>query len=166
MDGQSGPTAPTAAVPAGSGERDGAGQGGADGRDPARHGKRGGEGLSTLDRLLRRGDFLRCYRTGRRRSGTLVMLYFVPNALGSPRMGITASRKVGNAVVRNRLKRRIREIYRRWPGRAGLAAVDLVVHLKPEAKGAGFAEIRRDVAGLLQGVAARKERGERRESRA
>ncbi len=68
-------------------------------------------------------------------------------------MGITASRKVGNAVVRHRLKRRIREVYRRWPDRATLRPLDLVMHLKPEARGAGFAEIQRDVAGLLQGVA-------------
>jgi ribonuclease P protein component len=116
------------------------------------------EALRPQDRLLRRTDFLRCYRTGRRRLGALVILYFAPNPVGHPRMGITASRKVGNAVVRHRLKRRIREIYRRWAGRETLAAVDLVMHLKPEAKGAGFDAMRRDVAGLLKATGAQGER--------
>jgi ribonuclease P protein component len=97
--------------------------------------------------------------------GALVILYFAPNSLDGPRMGITASRKVGKAVLRQRLKRRIREVYRRWPGRGALPAVDVVVHLKPEAKGADFPAMRRDLADLLLGIAERRGRGERRERR-
>lgn len=110
------------------------------------------------ERLRRRADFLRCYRAGRRRQGALALVYYVRNLAGHPRIGITASRKVGAAVVRNRLKRRIREIYRRWPERAALDACDLVVHLKPEAAGAGFAVFREDVLRLLGGVAATQRR--------
>ncbi|HEY7215351.1 MAG TPA: ribonuclease P protein component, partial [Thermoanaerobaculia bacterium] len=54
-----------------------------------------GERLTSEERLRRRTDYLRCYRTGRRRHGPLAILYFVPNQLGHPRLGITASRKVG-----------------------------------------------------------------------
>jgi ribonuclease P protein component len=125
-----------------------------DGQAPLR---RGGEprdeSLPSHERLRKRADYLRCYRTGRRRTGALVILYIAANSSGHPRMGITATRKVGNSVVRHRLKRWIKEIYRRWPERGRLAAVDLVVHLKPEVKTAGHGEVEHDLRRLLLGVA-------------
>ena len=111
-----------------------------------------GERLPPEERLRKRADYLRCYRTGRRRHGALAILYFVPNQVGHPRLGITASRKVGGAVVRQRLKRRIREIYRRWKDRGNLPALDLVVHLKTEAGGSDFPAMRDDLLRLLEGV--------------
>jgi ribonuclease P protein component len=123
----------------------------------------GSERLPVAERLRRRADYLRCYRTGRRRHGALAILHFVPNDLGHPRIGITASRKVGKAVVRQRLKRRTREIYRRWPERASLPSLDLVVHLKPEAKGADFRAYRTELLRLLSGLV--PQRGPERDSR-
>jgi len=62
------------------------------------------------------------------------------------RLGITVSRKVGGAVVRNRVKRWVRESYRRFPeGRP--PSTDLVVIAKPAAAGSTYqaiaAELRR-----------------------
>lgn len=116
-----------------------------------------GERLRSEERLRRRTDYLRCYRTGRRRHGPLAIVYFAPNQLGHPRIGITASRKVGKAVVRQRLKRRIREVYRRWPGRSQLPPMDLVVHLKPESGKSGFPEFRDELLRLLSSL---RKRGE------
>jgi ribonuclease P protein component len=123
-----------------------------------------GERLPPHERLLRRADYLRCYRTGRRRQGALVALYLSPNPLGHPRIGITASRKVGNAVVRHRLRRWIKEIYRRWPGRRELAGIDLVAHLKPEVGKAPFGAVSLDLLGLLAGLGGRRERRGLRET--
>lgn len=114
--------------------------------------------LRLEERLRRRADYLRCYRTGRRRQGALAILYFAPNELGHPRLGITASRKVGKAVVRQRLKRRVREIYRRWQERPGLPPMDLVVHLKPEARGADFRAFRSELLRLFSGLLPRERR--------
>jgi ribonuclease P protein component len=124
-------------------------------RAPARP-ARPAEGLSRDQRLRRRADYLRCYRTGRRRHGELATLHFAPNDLGGPRLGITASRKVGKAVVRQRLKRRVREIYRRWDQRANLPALDLVVHLKPRAAASGFADLARQLRGQLGSLLPRR----------
>jgi ribonuclease P protein component len=110
------------------------------------------ERLRPAERLRRRADYLRCYRIGRRRHGSFAILYFAPNQLGHPRIGITASRKVGKAVVRHRLKRRIKETYRRWKRRGTLPAMDLVVHLKPEAGTAEFSAFRAELLRLLGGL--------------
>ncbi|MDX1502830.1 MAG: ribonuclease P protein component [Thermoanaerobaculia bacterium] len=106
--------------------------------------------MGAAERLRRRADFLRCYRRGSRHHGPLAILYATPNQLAHPRLGITASRKVGGAVVRVRLKRRIREIYRRWSERRRLPPVDLVVHLKPAAAEASFDQLRRELERLLR----------------
>ncbi len=114
-----------------------------------------GERLPREHTLRRSADYLKCYRRGRRLRGSHARLHYAPNELGHPRLGITASRKVGKAVVRNRLKRRVRETFRRWPGRGSLPAVDLVVHLEPAAAGTGYDEIARELRGMLERIASR-----------
>lgn len=74
----------------------------------------------------------------------------MPNRLAGPRLGMTVSRKVGGAVTRNRVRRRIREIYRRWKGRADLPSLDLLVHAKPPAGEAGFAALAKELEGHLR----------------
>jgi len=113
----------------------------------------GAERLRRGERVRRRGEYLRAYRRGRRRSGALVMLHFFPNDAGAARVGVTVSRKVGNSVVRHRVKRRIVEIFRRSPGRSALPAWDFVVHVKPEAAAAEFAALRHEIEALLRGAA-------------
>lgn len=99
--------------------------------------------------LRRTNDFRRCYAEGRRKGGSFLVLHSVGNTEGAPRFGQTASRKVGNAVARHRLKRWAREIYRRWPERAALPPADLIAHFKPGAAAADFADFRRELERLL-----------------
>lgn len=110
-----------------------------------------GESLRREEGLRRRADFLQCYRTGRRRHGSLVILYFRQRPPEPPhaRIGITASRKVGGSVVRHRVKRRVREIYRRWGERSLLPPYDIVVHVLPAAREAGFQDLKKDLLELL-----------------
>lgn len=65
---------------------------------------------------------------------------------------MTVSRKVGKAVTRQKLKRRIREIYRRWPQREQLPSLDVVVHLKPGVASASFEELERELERLLSNL--------------
>lgn len=64
-------------------------------------------------RLLSRGEFRRVYEEGQRRSAPLCAVFFRSNGLLHSRLGITASARLGGAVLRNRVKRRLREVFRR-----------------------------------------------------
>jgi len=63
--------------------------------------------------LQGRNDFQNVYRKGRRYEGSFISVFVLPNQENYHRIGVTASRKaVGNAVVRNRAKRLLRESFR------------------------------------------------------
>jgi len=57
-------------------------------------------------------EFRRLYYKGRSAAGSRLVLYVRPNRLEHNRLGITVGTKIGKAVIRNRIRRRIREIYR------------------------------------------------------
>lgn len=78
---------------------------------------------------LRRADFKRITRRGRRIVTPLFLVFILarPDAQGA-RLGITVTRKVGNAVRRNRIKRLVREWFRHC--RTELGARDIVVVAK------------------------------------
>ncbi len=68
--------------------------------------------FTKADRLLKRPDFLRLAAKGRQCQNNNFLAVFAPGKTERTRLGITVSRKVGNAVVRNRIKRFIREYFR------------------------------------------------------
>ena len=110
-----------------------------------------GESLLPEERLRRRADFVRCYKRGRRQYGRLVTLHILRRGeeAEGPRLGITVTRKVGGAVVRHKIKRRIRESYRRWNQRRELPPCDILVHVKPPASQANFEMLEGDLRRLL-----------------
>ena len=63
-------------------------------------------------RLLRRIEFRRVYDEGRRRRAPLCTVFYRANGLAYSRLGITAPRVLGKSVLRNRVKRRLREVFR------------------------------------------------------
>lgn len=61
-------------------------------------------------------EFRRLYRKGRSYVNSAIVIYFLKNRKGINRIGITTSRKIGKAVMRNRARRIIREAYRSIEG--------------------------------------------------
>ena len=90
--------------------------------------------LQRAARLRRRAEFLRAQSRGIRLhtpAFTIIVVDGVEGATGA-RLGCAVSKRVGNAVVRNRIRRLLKEVFRRTAVR--LAAVDIVVVAKPPAK--------------------------------
>lgn len=80
--------------------------------------------LPTVRRIRHRPEFKRVYENGLRIRARSMTVMALPNTLGVSRLGIAATRKLGNAVVRNRAKRLVRELFRQAEVPPGL---DIVV---------------------------------------
>ncbi len=80
-------------------------------------------------RIRRRPEFLRIYEHGERIRARLFSVVVLPNTLGRSRLGIAATKKLGGAVVRNRAKRLVREVFRIGEVPQGL---DIVVIPRPD----------------------------------
>ena len=80
-------------------------------------------------RLLKAVDFQRVYEGRAFAADDTLVVKAVPNEIGELRLGLAVSRKVGNAVVRNRWKRRIREAFRQQRSDFSIG-MDIVVRPK------------------------------------
>lgn len=116
-------------------------------------------GAARVVRLRRRGEFVAAAR-GAKHGAEAFSLQMVrrrgreggPDAGGEVGIGITVTRKIGGAVVRNRARRRLREALRQvlpGPARPGH---DYVVVARPAALKVPFAELARSLRGALHGV--------------
>ena len=103
-------------------------------------------------RLLRSREFLEVRKHGRRSISRNFIIYTLANDLGTNRLGITASARVGGAVQRNRVKRLIREFFRLnrqkiSPGRP----IDIAIYVKRnvEIKSMSLASIEEELGKIL-----------------
>jgi ribonuclease P protein component len=104
-------------------------------------------------RLSTRAEYTAVQEGGRRVSGRFLTLLGRPNGRGSDRLGIIASRRIGGAVVRNRAKRRLREIFRREAPEAmgdSRPAIDFVAIARRDLARAPFADVDADVRATLR----------------
>lgn len=97
-------------------------------------------------RLRGRKLFDAVFRRGRVWANRLLVLRALPNELDHNRYGFVTSRRLGNAVVRNRVRRRLREGLRSLPVCHGW---DVVISARPPAAQADFHELKRAVTDLL-----------------
>jgi len=101
-------------------------------------------------RLQRRGQFLYVQGNGRKCHARHCLLIFLPNKEPTSRIGITVSKKIDKrAVVRNLIRRRIREAMRDIRDRIRPQSVDLVIIARQSSNGASAQELRIDLESAL-----------------
>ena len=118
----------------------------------ALHGESPGGRLPASQRVRKRREFKLVQDQGNRFTAGALVVMLRSNDLGYRRLGLTVSRKVGNAVVRTKVKRWLREVFRKERGRLP-DSVDAVIIARSSAASAGQAKLSRDfraVAGAAK----------------
>ena len=100
-------------------------------------------------RLLRRVEFDAVYRGGKRRSSSHYTVFFRANELPQSRFGFSIKKGLGGAVVRNRIRRRLREMVRCHRLEIPLGW-DIVIHPKSSVARTAFAVLTADLLRLLR----------------
>ncbi len=95
----------------------------------------GRSGFPRVERLRKRRDFLEAYARGGKIHTPFFVIYVVENQGERHRLGLTVSRRIGKAVIRNRIKRRLREIFRLNKARLAVSS-DWVINVKRSSRGA------------------------------
>jgi ribonuclease P protein component len=96
--------------------------------------------------LTRSEQYALVYDKGSSWASELVVMKALPNQLDRSRYGFSVGKRLGGAVVRNRVKRRMREILRALPLEAGW---DIIFIARSKAAAASFANLEKTVRGLL-----------------
>lgn len=95
--------------------------------------------LKTKYRLKKRKEFAYVYKKGNKINSSDISVYFVKSKFKFPRFGLTVSNKVGNAVTRNKIKRRLRAILYNYIDKINYKNLIIVAH--PTITNLTFAEI-------------------------
>ena len=94
-------------------------------------------------------EFERAYRQGDVFRGKLYSVHAYPNNVGNPRLGLSVSRKVGNAVVRNTVRRRLKEVF--YAAKPDISSgLDFVISARPASAHASFGELKEEFAKALR----------------
>jgi len=120
--------------------------------DSRRRGSMSNSGPQGRGRLTRSAEFDAVYRRGRSAASRHLVAYAFPTELQETRLGIAVSRKVGGAVVRNKLKRQLREAFAAMVVQP--AAMDIVLVARPGLDTAvetqGYSWLVDEVTGLIE----------------
>ena len=105
--------------------------------------------------LRQNRDFKRVYSRGRSVAGSLLAVYVRPNRGATNRLGLTVGSKLGGAVVRNRVRRRLKEVYRRHEG-VLLSGYDMVLVARSRSVDASYWDLERELLRLFARLGLRR----------
>ena len=101
--------------------------------------------------MLHKPEFDRVYRNGRRRTSRQFIVFSAPNGLERSRFGMSIGRALGGAVVRNRIRRRLREILRQHRQEIS-SGWDIILHPRASVATSEFRALTGELLGLLRGA--------------
>ena len=108
----------------------------------------GDQRLRSSERLRQRREFQRVFQHGKKFVSPLFVLYICPSSEPFSRLGMAVSKRVGKAVVRNRIKRRIRELFRHHK-MCFKSPCDVIIVARQRAANASFVDFTRQFLTLL-----------------
>jgi ribonuclease P protein component len=109
------------------------------------------ESYLPLERLKKKQDFVILYKQGKRYIGKYIILIYLTNDLAFSRMSAVVSRRHGNAVQRNRLKRRLRVLFRRNK-KLLFRPVDLILIPRHQCRRAAWRALEEDYKAAAQAI--------------
>lgn len=109
----------------------------------------GDQRLPPVERLRCPRAFRRVFQQGKKLLSPLFVLYILPTSQPYSRLGLAVSKRIGPAVVRNRVKRRLREVFRRHKDLLG-PPCDIVVVARSAAAHAPSVDFTEQFCGLLR----------------
>jgi ribonuclease P protein component len=107
------------------------------------------ERFTKSDRILARSSFKRVYEQGRKYQSKYFTAFVLATPVGGSRIGITATRRIGGAVERNKTRRLIREAFRKNKKTAP-TGLEIVLNVKAAMVGADFKSFEADFVAFLR----------------
>ena len=105
--------------------------------------------MNIIQRLKSNREFRNVYDTGKSFANKYVVIFFVKNNLDYNRIGVSATKKLGNSVLRNKTRRRIKEAYRLNQDKVR-QGYDIVFLTRANAKNTSYKEIESAILHILK----------------
>jgi ribonuclease P protein component len=109
------------------------------------------ESFGPQQRIRKKKDFLFLYKKGSRYRGKYFNLIYLSNDLSFSRMAVIASKKVGDAVRRNKIKRRMRFLFRKNKGLLK-SPLDIIITTKKETLEASWAILQEEYSAAIESI--------------
>jgi ribonuclease P protein component len=111
--------------------------------------REGSEQFPKANRVLRRADFRQAYEKGRKYQAKYFTAFVLTHADEQPRLGITATRKMGNSVARNRARRLVREVFRKNKQLVP-SGIDIIINVNSALSEALYQDLEGDIILFLE----------------
>ncbi|MGD2245715.1 MAG: ribonuclease P protein component [Candidatus Aminicenantes bacterium] len=109
------------------------------------------ETFAPAERIRKKKEFFHLYKKGKRYRGKYFNLVYLSSASSSSRIGVVVSKKVGNAVKRNKIKRWIRTLFRRNKNLLKIP-LDIIVIVKKEILEASWFKLQEDYSTAIKSI--------------
>lgn len=105
--------------------------------------------MTTMHKLKKNYEFKKVYNEGKYYVEKYVVMYMNPNSSNFNRVGFSASKKVGKSVIRNKIKRRMKEAYRKFADSTKVG-FDIIFTARVGSGSADYSKIENNIVSILK----------------